>query len=333
MAVLTVQTPRTQVSLRSERLVVVQPGAEEEGAKSDVPLGDLERAVFAQGVQVSTSALCELLARRIPVVFLGWNGRFLGSFEPPCPPRGASRMLQYQVASEPAASLVIAVKLVHAKIANGRRLLQRLDANHHRLEPGTLEVLERCEREAVRTPDLAALRGFEGGAAAAFFDGWSRFLPGEFPFVQRSTRPPRNPVNACLSYLAAVVYGEVLSACVVRGLDPALGCLHQSDDGRWSLPLDLMEPFRPALIEALTLRLFSHRILQSADFEGRDGGVWLNLAGRRKLMQHYEQRVQREFLSEHVGCRTTLRQQLEQAALGFKLALTGSGSYAPFRLN
>ncbi len=94
-----------------------------------------------------------------------------------------------------------------------------------------------------------------------------------------------------------------------------------------------MEPFRPALIEALTLRLFSHRILQQPHFEAHDRGVWLTCDGRRTLIQHYEQRVQREFLSEHAGCRTTLRQQLQNAAVQFKLALAQPHTYAAFRIN
>jgi CRISP-associated protein Cas1 len=333
MPTLSVQTPRAQVSLHSERLVIVPPPGNGDIPKSEVPLAELERAVFSEGVQVSTPALCELLRRQIPVAFVSWNGRFLGSFEPPSPPRGACRILQYQLVSNPAAALAVAAKLVHAKIANARRLLQRLDANHGVLQPAGLDILETCERNSALAADLNALRGFEGAAAAAFFECWSRFLPEEFPFGQRSTRPPANPVNACLSYLSAIVYGELLTACSVRGLDPALGCLHQSEDDRWSLPLDLMEPFRPALIEPLTLRLFSHRILQQRHFEPHDGGVWLSLDGRRTLIQHYEQRVQREFMSEHAACRTTLRQQLQNAALQFKMALAGSESYAPFRLN
>ena len=333
MPVLTIQTPRAQVSLRSERLVVSLPDLEEANSQSEVPLGELERVVLAEEVQVSSQALCELLKRQIPVTFLAWNGRLLGSFEPPCPPRGASRLLQYQLVSNPAASLAVATKLVHAKIANGRRLLQRLEANHHRLEAAALEGLETRERDALRASDRATLLGTEGAAAAAFFGSWSLFLPEEFPFGERSTRPPRNPVNACLSYLSALVYGELLTACVTRGLDPALGCLRNSEDGRWSLPLDLMEPFRPALIESLTLRLFSHRILQQRHFEPHDGGVWLNVEGRRLLIQHYEQRVQREFLSEHAGCRTTLRQQLQNAAVQFKLAVPQAETYAPFRVN
>lgn len=333
MPVLCVQTPRAQVSVHSERLLVLQPDDNGPTSKTEVPLAELERAIFAEGVHVTTPALCELLKRRIPITFLEWNGRVLGSFETPGPPRGASRLLQYQLVSNPTGCLAVARKLVQAKIANGRRLLQRLDANHHRLEDSVLLLLSAREHDALGAADLPSLRGVEGAAAALFFQSWSKFLPPEFPFGQRSTRPPANPVNACLSYLSAIVYGELLTACAVRGLDPALGCLHQSADGRWSLPLDLMEPFRPALIEALTLRLFSHRILQARHFESKDAGVWLNRDGRRTLHQHYEQRVQREFLSEQAGCRTALRQQLQNAAVQFKLSLAQPETYAPFRVN
>lgn len=333
MPVLSVQTSRAHVSLRSERLVVVLPDAATPGQKSEVPLGELERVVFAEDVIVTTQALCELLRRQIPVNFLAWNGRLLGSFEPPCPPRGVSRMLQYMTASSSPACLAIATRLVQAKIANGRRLLQRLDANHHRLESCVFDTLQAREQDAAHASDLNSLLGTEGAAAVVFYAAWSRFLPAEFPFGQRSTRPPGNPVNACLSYLSALVYGEILTACVIRGLDPALGCLHKPEDGRWSLPLDLMEPFRPALIEALTLRLFSHRILQQQHFEAHDGGVWLSADGRRTLIQHYEQRLQREFLSEYAGCRTTLRQQLQNTAVQFKMTLGQPETYAPFRVN
>ena len=95
MPVLSVQSPRAQVSLHSERLVVLRHDAGHEAPKSEVPLGELERVVFGEGVLVTTPALCELLTRQIPVTFLAWNGRLLGTFEPPGPPRGASRMLQY----------------------------------------------------------------------------------------------------------------------------------------------------------------------------------------------------------------------------------------------
>ena len=103
------------------------------------------------------------------------------------------------------------------------------------------------------------------------------FLPAEFPFERRSHRPPHNAVNACLSFAYTLLYHDVVSALHARGLDPGLGLLHATENGRWSLALDLMEPFRPALADALTLRMMSHQMLSPADFQARDGGI---LSGR-----------------------------------------------------
>jgi len=171
------------------------------------------------------------------------------------------------------------------------------------------------------------------GADALRIEEFDRIFPAEFPFARRSTRPPLNAVNAVLSYLSAIVHGELLTACHTRGLDPAPGCLHALSDDRHALPLDLLEPFRPCALEPLTLRLFSHRILRAEHFESRDGGTFLNPAGRRTLLDTYEQRVERSFLSEHTGQRTTLRRQLQDAPLLWKMALADPARFHPFLMN
>ena len=118
-----------------------------------------------------------------------------------------------------------------------------------------------------------------------------------------------------------------------HGLDPSLGLLHATEDGRWSLALDLMEPFRPVLVEALALDLFSHQILNGKHFEPKNGGVYLNEEGRKKFILQYERRMERQFLSEAAGHRTTLRQQLENQAVGFKAALDKPEAFEPFLIN
>jgi hypothetical protein len=114
-----------------------------------------------------------------------------------------------------------------------------------------LAFIDDLFRTCRRSETLDELRGYEGAATARYFSAWARFLPGEFPFERRSTRPPLNPVNACISFGSTLLYNEFAALCHARGLDPALGLLHATEDGRWSLPLDLLEPFRPALVEAL----------------------------------------------------------------------------------
>ncbi|WP_142659533.1 CRISPR-associated endonuclease Cas1 [Methylacidimicrobium tartarophylax] len=118
-----------------------------------------------------------------------------------------------------------------------------------------------------------------------------------------------------------------------HGLDPALGLLHVTEDGRWSLALDLIEPFRPILVEALALDLFSHQILNRQLFESREGGVYLARDGKKKFLLQYERRMERQFLSEAVGCRTTLRAELERQATNYKAALENPGKFEPFLMN
>jgi len=177
------------------------------------------------------------------------------------------------------------------------------------------------------------LRGYEGTATARYFQAWATFLPAEFPFERRSTRPPLNPVNACVSFGATLLYTESVAFIHAHGLDPALGLLHATENGRWSLALDLIEPFRPVLVEALALDLFSHQILNAQHFEPRNGGVYLNEDGRKKFFLQYERRMERQFLSESVGHRTTLRLQLENQAVMFKAALEVPEKFEPFLTN
>ena len=173
----------------------------------------------------------------------------------------------------------------------------------------------------------------EGASTALYFRLWASFLPAAFPFEHRSARPPHNPVNACVSFGATLVYQELRAALHLAGLDAALGFFHQPQDDRYSLALDLMEPFRPAVAEALTLRLFNLGLLQAGHFEPSHGGIYLNAAGRKTFLQQYEQRLTKEFTSEHAGHRTTLRQQLRDTATAIKADLADPAAFRPFRLN
>ena len=141
-------------------------------------------------------------------------------------------------------------------------------------------------------------------------------------------------MNACVSYAASLVYHELMTALHVKGLDPGLGNLHRTENGRWALALDIMEPFRPCVVEALTMRLFKLGMFDDPDFEARNGGVYLSRDGRRKFIKEYEFRMQRVFYSEHHGHRTTMRQIVRDEAESFKACLTEGGpDFKPFHMN
>lgn len=323
------------VRLVSERLQV--HGKDSSGSPAvlrEIPIRDLDRLVLLEGTQISSEALAAVLRAEIPVSFLAWNGRCLGAFHPTAPAHGAWRLRQYQASLDPAFCLAVAGRLVAAKIYNQRRVVQRLAANRgSEAVARDLDHLQALLREVYRSGSIEQLRGYEGAAAARYFPAWASFLPEAFPFERRSTRPPLNPVNACISFGATLLYQELVSAIHARGLDPALGLLHATEDGRWSLALDLMEPYRPVLVEALALDLFSHQILNSGHFRPHEGGVYLNEEGRAKFLVQYERRMERQFMSEFAGHRTTLRQQIEDSVLRFKRSLEDPAAFEAFLMN
>ncbi|CAN5360519.1 CRISPR-associated endonuclease Cas1 [soil metagenome] len=335
-----IQYPGTRVSLESEHLELRPPEGEGAPPRRDIPLRDIDRVILSESVSITSPALAALVRRGIPVSLMAGRGRFLGSFLPATPDHGAARIRQYQRPLEPEFALPIAGRIIAAKIYNQRRLIQRVAANRRAAGntvtghvPEALDHLDRLLAATSRAPSIPVLRGLEGTAAASYFAAWASLFPPEFPFVRRSTRPPLNPVNAALSFSATLVYNEMHAAIHARGLDAALGLLHTTENGRWSLALDLMEPFRPVVAEALTLDLFSHRILNAEHFESRGGGIYLNATGRAKHILQYEKRMGRQFMSESAGHRTTLRQQLENQAALLKSGLDDPTVFEPFLMN
>lgn len=338
-----IQQPGTRIKLVSERLVVTSPDPDDASAaetRRDIPLRDLDKLVMGEGVAITTPALAEMLRRLIPISLTDRRGRFLGSFQPATPHQGAARLRHYQRALEPQFASTITSSLIAAKIYNQRRVVQRIAQSRHQNDQfvpmGIQKALVALENSAAKLTaglPIESLRGHEGSSTATYFQAWASFFPADFPFERRSTRPPLNPVNAALSFTTTLIYHEMHSFIHARGLDPALGLLHTTENGRWYLALDLMEPFRPVVAEALTLDLFSRRMLNAKHFEPHDGGVYLTREGRAKLILQYEKRMERQFMSEHRGHRTTLRQQLDHQAVLIKRALDDPAVFDPFRMN
>ncbi len=335
-----IHQPNSKISLESERLIITYTDDDGILQKRTIPLRDLDRIIFSESTHITSPALAAALKRQIPISMVDFHGRFLGSFQPATPDHGAARLRHYQRTLDLEFVLAIAKKIINAKTYNQRRLIQRVSANRKAeskpVPPGIigcLDALDRLMHAASRAESLDSLRGYEGLAAAKFFSSWAGLLPDTFPFERRSTRPPLNPVNAVLSFASTLIYQEMNTYIHSHGLDPALGILHTTENGRWSLALDLMEPFRPVLGEALTLDLFSHRMLNDTHFEPNNGGIYLNKAGRSKLLLQYEKRMERQFMSDCVGHRTTLRQQLENQAILFKSSLNNPSAFEAFLMN
>lgn len=266
------------------------------------PIRNVENVVAFGRALVSPEAMRLCADFGVAIAFLSESGRFIARVDAPSSGNVLLRRQQFRLADDPTGSLPIARGIVLGKLANSRALLLRY-AREVRAEQG--EALRRAaERLAGVAPfardaqDVEALRGYEGAAARAYFGGLPfavRQHMETFAFAGRSRRPPRDPANALLSFLYALLLSDCVAALQAAGLDPSVGYLHEDRPGRPSLALDLMEEFRSLVADRLALSLINLRQLTAEDFDQHEGGaVLLNDRGRRTVVTAYQRRKQEE---------------------------------------
>ncbi|GAB4246404.1 MAG: CRISPR-associated endonuclease Cas1 [Acidobacteriota bacterium] len=321
------------ISKHVEVIRWVERGREAE-ARLRIPLVDVERVVIIGRPSVSYPTLAMFLRLGIPCYLLTRKGRWLGALTPDKNLNGARRIRQYEVGRDEALQLRVARKLVHAKLRNSRRVLQRLSANrgesHLPSQKEADATLNDLAERALRAEGLDELRGYEGMGAGKYFARLGRFFPAEIPFRGRSRRPPKDPANALLSWTYTVLLGEVDGAVRKHGLDPAIGFLHGLRHGAPALALDLLEPLRAPICDLLVLNILNHKILGEGDFrfDAEDGGFYLREEARRPFFQSYEAAMNRKFTPAKGDAHTDFRRVIDDQVVEILRVLEDPG-YEP----
>lgn len=210
-------------------------------------------------------------------------------------PRSAELLrAQIRHSENRAASVGLGAAIVAGKVRNQRTHLQRL-ARRDSAEKisAAIEPLRGLLDQVPQVDSMDSLRGVEGMAARIYFDALGAALPEGFDWNGRSRRPPADAVNAALSYGYAILLGECVSALRIVGLEPSIGYLHSDSRGRPSLALDLMEEFRPSVVDRAVLSSIRRRELrpEHGRADGDSGGVLLTEAGRKVMLKAIESRL------------------------------------------
>ena len=351
MATLYLTEQRSIVKKDGDTLVVHIPADKERGTEKRtvrVPLIKVDQVVVQGDSTVTTPALLALLEQRADICFCSYYGQFRGRLAAGFSKNSALRIEQHRWHEEPDRSLALGRAFVQGKLANQRTLLLR--TNRKRQDAAVAKAAEdikgvldrvpgvrRAEGETIdpRVPQAGTawgtLLGLEGAAAAFYFDAFRRLLKQDLGFRGRKKRPPTDAVNALLSYGYTLLMNKVASAVQLVGLDPYVGFLHSSQYGKPALALDLMEEFRPVIVDSVVLTLVNNRILQAGDFREEFGVYWLQDGARKTFLAKFEERLNAEIQHPTFDYRASYRKCLElQVRLAAK-TLTGEvPAYRPF---
>lgn len=352
-----VQGQGYSVGLRGEVLEIREKGK----VVSDARLLETNQLCLFGNVQLSAQALHELAGRDVPVIHMSYGGWLTAVTTPPPHKNIELRRRQFRAADDREFCLRLARSFVSGKIRNARTLLRR---NARELPRETLVRLAYARRDAERASAIEQLLGIEGAAARDYFASFSLMFKtnggrerdtepleedvpyaedeaesavaspdrqawARFDFTKRNRRPPRDPVNALLSFVYAMLLKDLVATLVGVGLDPYLGFYHQPRYGRPALALDLMEEFRPLVADSVVINLINNGEVRPSDFITRAGACALTPHGRKQVLEAYERRLDTLVTHPHFGYAISYRRIFEVQVRLLARHLTGEINFYP----
>lgn len=283
---------RARIGVRKKSLIVSGSDGMER-----VPMRGLDGVVMLGSGQISSQAMSACVEHGIRIAALSRAGKMRFVVGAPTKGNVYLRVAQYGSAEDASRRCDISRWLVAGKLQNCRHMLMRWAWDARGADREVLErdrvFVERGIQALPAAPSGDHIRGIEGDATRRYFKGMRTHLfavRAPFDFNSRSRRPPRDPVNALLSFVYALTLTEITGALETVGLDPQVGYLHGVRPGRPSLSLDILEEFRPSWADRFVVRMITRRQLKVGDFVHTQGGAcYLNEDGRRSLLSAYEE--------------------------------------------
>ena len=294
-----VTTPESYLSKDGENVVIKVKDIE----KFRIPIHNLDSIVSFGYMGASPSLMKLCTDRNVGLCFLSEHGSFKGRISGEVRGNVLLRRKQYRMADDKVQSLKISGIFIAGKISNTRNIVQRLIRDHASVElipklQAVSNQLTRQRNQVLTAETFDILRGYEGDAANAYFGVFDHLIVAQktsFPFTGRNRRPPKDNVNALLSFVYTLLAHETQTALESVGLDPYVGFLHTDRPGRASLALDMMEELRAYLADRLVLTLINRKQISGKGFiQQGEQGIVMNDTTRKEVLVAWQKRKQEQ---------------------------------------
>ncbi len=356
MTTLYVTESYSVIKKSGDTLIVQIPANEKSGRearKVELPTIKITEVVVLGDSTFTPQALAALLDQKVEITFLNMFGQFRGRVVPQEGKNSLLRLNEFRAHEDSRRGFILARLFVSGKLHNMRTLLMRSNrrSGDNQIERaiesmygieaqiGALQPDEKAVADDPSKPQKGtawgSLLGFEGAASASYFEVFGNLLRGDplLQFDTHSRRPPRDPVNALLSYGYSLLLHQCSGALQTVGLDPYIGFLHSSQYSKPSLSLDLMEEFRSPIVDSTVLTLINNRVLQADDFIEEVGAFRLQDGARRKFLEKFEERMNTEIRHPVFKYQATYRRCIELQARLLAKSIDGElADYVPFKV-
>ncbi|MBD5287710.1 MAG: type I-C CRISPR-associated endonuclease Cas1 [Bacteroides sp.] len=301
-----VTTSNSYLSKDNQNVVVTSEGKE----LFRIPIHNIE-SIITFGYQGASPGVMQLCTQQgVALSFFTPHGRFIARVQGGVKGNILLRTRQYEVMNDESGRGFLASRFIYGKIYNTRAILRRFIRDYSNIREvneieNTANELKQYCKKVLLLSDLDTIRGIEGTAAASYFNVFPNLILNQdktFHFNGRTRRPPRDSVNAMLSFGYSLLANDCASALEGVGLDPAAGMMHSLRPGRNSLALDLMEEMRGYMVDRFVISLINTKQISSRDFKihsdsdsASQTSVVFTEAGLKKFLSAWQARKKTEF--------------------------------------
>lgn len=303
----------------------------EDGKKRFIPVKDTAEIVIFSEVDLNKRFLDFLSQHEIILHYFNYHGYYMGTFYPREHLNSGYMILkQAEHYLDQEKRMVIARGIIDGAIRNILRVLKYYRSRGKDVA-SFIENIEKFLTSIIDCTNERSLMAIEGNVRGYYYQAFDRIIQQkEFRFETRTRRPPRNKLNALISFGNMMIYNLCLSEIYRTHLDPRIGFLHATNMRRFTLNLDISEIFKPMIIDRLIFALLGRNMLTANDFEKGTGGLMLKEQAKLRFVESFEEKIRTTINHREIGRPVSYRRLIRLELYKLEKHLMGEKTYSPF---
>lgn len=277
------------------------------GDSEYIPINKVDSIHAFSSVTMNDKALVFLNKNDVPIHFYNYYDKYSGSFYPTeYLISGSLLVKQVRKYDNKQERNEIAKEIVRGSIYNMVSNLNYYD-NKDKLDKSDYIDMKNNVKKLEKSKNVKETMGIEGDSRSTYYSTFSDILRGSFSLTNREYNPPKNAVNAMISFGNSLMYTTTLNEIYRTQLNPTISYLHEPSEARFSLSLDISDIFKPILVDKTIFSLINKRQIQMDDFDSSTKSCLLNEEGRKKFISEYQNRLNEKEYYEGLGRKASMK--------------------------
>jgi CRISPR-associated protein Cas1 len=296
-----------------------------------LPVEDVAE-LYCFGNLDANAALYNFLGQeQILIHFFDYYENYTGSFMPrEALISGKMLIAQVKCQQNRKSRITLAQQILEGASFNMVKNLRYYNNRGKDLEP-IIETVEELSSKIIQTSAIDELMGIEGNIRKNYYEAFE-LIVNDFSMDGRSYRPPKNEVNALISFGNMMCYSQCLRAIHQTQLNPAISFLHEPGDRRFSLSLDLAEVFKPLLVDRVIFKVLNKKMIQPNHFEEQLNKIILKPNGKKTFVQAFEERIEETIKHRSLNRSVSYKHLIKLECYKIQKHLLGIEEYKPFKM-